>query len=185
MNPHAGDPYVQHYAQSMERDRDIRNMRPDGNLSTRSGKWGNHQLIAMASSEAYEEITNYYREANLTPINPAYPKYSDSRNIVYRRTYLDFNGGNRWAQDPWNTPIAVQNGHDQEWIHRNCNTRFFTGPMVRTERMKTTSMLFATQSNFWNDRVSLLLGYRHDKLEQWGYTRDIDATTNETTKCDS
>lgn len=143
---------------------------------------GRHRWLAMGTDESSKGKGAQYNEANLTPLNPALPAYSNAQNTVNRRTYLNFNGGTRsYNQDPFRQRYpAVAFTDAANGLAGTITPGFFTSNLSPSNAENRAAM-FAGQSNFWRDRIALTYGVRRDEATRQNVLLSRNVTTQEVT----
>jgi len=186
-NPHYGDMYIEGQAFQNLQNADTLSKRISLTYEWDShNKWlGNHRLLALATREDSDNLGQQYNEVNLTPLRSTVPALSNAQNKILRRTYLDFDGGNRsYDQDPFHTvqaPIAFSD--PVNGINGTITPGFFRSNYNPTTS-RNDSVMIAGQSRFWNDRVALTYGFRRDIATRKTSTAVRDATTQEVISAD-
>lgn len=168
-NPNVGRYYVEGTAQLEVRDQVRDDYRATASYAldlTRRNKWlGRHRFAGLLSRRNnVNQTPGTFAERNLTPAGDAlYPRdLTSGNNAIVRRSYLDFSTGNsdyRGLHDVRRHPVN-QNGIQSGFVR--------TGDSARDELTRIDSMMIAAQSAFWNDRLWLTGGLRHDKQRAWG-----------------
>jgi iron complex outermembrane recepter protein len=151
-NPNVGKPYVEAYLQKrnqMDRRTDIRDTLA---YHLNLGRiFGDHQFGALG--EHWEQKT---RSATYVPSlfgTPAVPNAPENAsNLVWERTYVDLAG-------------PVENIGLANFNEINLpNVGYIPKANPSYNRYYLNSYMLAVQSKFWNDRVVVTLGDRHDYL---------------------
>jgi len=132
------------------------------------GKWfGNHRLAGMWQSDSTLVQRRINAEVlvdrNGVPISN--PNPDAAANLLYRRNYLSLGQFDTYYPGRADNPFTATIG-GREYVSRFV-TRNQNG-QNRSQRDTDTWML-AAQSYFWNDRVSVLFGYRRDDLTSTRY----------------
>ncbi len=128
-------------------------------------KWlGQHRWLAMATDETGDGTSTQWNEANLTPLNPAVPAFSNAQNTVNRRTYLNFQGGNRgYNQDPFRRAYpATAFADPANTLAGTITPGFFVSNQSPT-RSENSALMAAGQSGFWAGRLIVTYGVRRDE----------------------
>lgn len=135
------------------------------------GKFGKHKLAGMAEhgtlrAYRYPIVQILADEAGAPLTNPATPEVA--ANFVWRRHYVTpGNFGTYYAGNGQDSFTVVRNGRTYRpiWINANANG----GDIERT--MKT--LLAATQSSFWQNKIVITAGVRWDRIafDSYGDTR--------------
>jgi len=169
VNPHYGEMFIEGQA--------VRNTVDSDNLNKRialtyewdsKSKWiGRHRWLALATEEENDRLSKQWNEANLTPLNASVPAYSNAQNTIFRRTYLNFDGGNRYYnQDPFGSQQAAVNFIDTtNALSGKITPGFYQSNLNPTNDVNESAMI-AGQSQFWNDRLIVTYGFRKDKAER-------------------
>lgn len=169
LNPNYGEMFIEGQAVRNTTDNDNLNKRVSLTYEWDSQRqWlGRHRWLALATQEDSDGYGVQWNESNLTPLNPAVPAYSNAQNTIFRRTYLDFNGGNRYFnQDPFSAQQAAVNFSDPaNGLAGTITPGFYRSNLNPTEAVNKSAMI-AGQSQFWNDRFILTYGYRKDEAER-------------------
>jgi iron complex outermembrane receptor protein len=178
-NPKVGTYYVEDIAIERIRSRDIKNLRATLAYEHNFDSWlGRHRFVGLASREQLDTLTTDYIEANTTPLNPLITDLTNPVNHISRRTYLNFQGGNRnYKDDPWsdnrvyvmNDPINGVSG---------TVTPDFVKTAIQPTKTVDTSYLIGGQSYFLKDRLAVTYGYRQDEVSQNSFVNTRDPITN-------
>jgi iron complex outermembrane receptor protein len=170
-NPNTGRLYIEGRWVSDYGENNSDVLRGSAAWSLKLGRLGTHQLAGLAE---YGELRSWrfpiaqiLVDGNGVPFaNAALPE--NAANQVWRRQYVrpgDFStyyGGN--GQDSF---TVTRNGRDYHpaWINVNTNG----GDILRTMR----TLLAATHSSFWQNRVIVTAGVRYDRIrfDQYGERR--------------
>ncbi|MBM3853708.1 MAG: hypothetical protein FJ399_11215 [Verrucomicrobia bacterium] len=151
-------------------------------LNTRKKWLGHHRWLAMATDEDGEGTSTQWNEGNLTPLNPAVPAFSSAQNTVNRRTYLNFQGGNRgFNQDPFRKiypPAAFSDPANA--LAGTITPGFFMSSRSPTNSANT-ALMAAGQSGFWDGRLIVTYGVRTDEADRQNTLLTRHATTQEVT----
>jgi iron complex outermembrane recepter protein len=184
INPHYGQFYIEGPALKNRAGNERLNKRASLTYEWDSQKkWlGRHRWLALATEEKTDGSSTQWNEANLTPLNAAIPAYSNAANTIFRRTYLDFNGGNRaYNQDPFRNPQASATFADAtNALSGTITPGFYLSSLSPTIDVNGAVMI-AGQSNFWNDRLIVTYGWRHDTVERQNTVLVRNPTTQEVT----
>lgn len=181
-NPHFGEMFIEGQA--------FRNEMNGESLSERialtyewdsRSKWrGSHRLLALATREDSDNLGQQFNEVNLTPLRSTVPALSNAQNRIFRRTYLNFSGGNRsYNQNPFQAaqpPVAFVDPVNA--LAGTITPGFFRSSFNPTNSRNDSAMI-AGQSRFWNDRVFVTYGFRRDRAARQNSTAVRDATTQE------
>lgn len=146
-------------------------------------KWlGRHRWLALATSENSDNLVKQLNEANLTPLSPTLPALTNAQNTINRRTYLNFNGGNRYFnQDPFRAVQAPIPFTDSvNGLAGTITPGFFVSSLTPSASVND-AMMIAGQSTFLNDRLSFTYGLRHDKADRQNSFLVRNPTTQEVT----
>ncbi len=179
-NPNVGKFYVEDQVQYNIRERDQKTFRATiaYNLDFEkfnAGWAGRHTLAFLYQNEDQDYEGKNFREANTTPTSH---DWRNSRNRIYRRTYLDFDSpnGQRFHINYQNNPIPAQ--QVEIWDNGNPQTAVVTPAFFQRgygkEKESLETMMFALQSSVWNGRIVGTFGWRRDEIE----LRDTDAIRN-------
>jgi outer membrane receptor protein involved in Fe transport len=178
LNPNFGRYYIEGQAQRGPSEKVIENARVSLTYEFTPGpKWaGRHRWVGVAADELVEGESGRFFEANLTPLNPAQRNLSNTANAIRRRTYLDFNGGQRYFdQNPFAAHPAVP--INSNGVAGTVTPGFFQD-RDRPSREQVRSYLVAGQSYFLrDDRLAFTYGFRTDTLEQQSFVEKIDPVT--------
>lgn len=159
VNPHAGQPFIEILPNRRFQDSSTDDLRLTASYETPSfGKWlGRHRVSALMERRT-AKIANisYGRMLVVNPANTATPE--SPNNTVRYRTYVDLAGpveaiaSDNFREDPTGRTawVPVQTPTDVKRI--------------------TDTLMAATQSYFWNDRIVATVGYRDDRLENYDST---------------
>lgn len=175
-NPNVGTFYIEDQAIQRVRSRDVENFRLTATYEKDFANWmGRHRWVALASREKLETLTRDYIESNITPLNPAlFPNLRSEANFINRRTYLNFNGGNRsYKADPWadrNTYQII----DPTFGLVGTVTPEFVATAIRPTKEVVTSTLVGGQSYFIKNRLAVTYGFRTDDVDQNPFVETID-----------
>ncbi|MBI5692603.1 MAG: TonB-dependent receptor plug domain-containing protein [Verrucomicrobia bacterium] len=184
LNPYFGQMFVEGQA--------LRNRSSGDNVSRRASltyelntrrKWlGHHRWLAMATDEDGESTSTQWNEANLSPLSSAVPAYSNAQNTVFRRTYLNFAGGNRsYNQDPFRKTYAPMAFADPANALAGTITPGFFVSNQSPTNSKNTAVMAAGQSAFWDGRLIVTYGVRKDEADRQNTLLTRHATTQEVT----
>jgi outer membrane receptor protein involved in Fe transport len=151
-------------------------------LNTRSKWLGHHRWLAMVTDEDGEGTSTQWNEANLTPLNPAVPAFSNAQNTVNRRTYLDFRGGNRsYNQDPFRRSYAATPFSDPaNALSGTITPGFFVSNQSPTNS-RNTAVMAAGQSGFWDGKLIVTYGARQDRADRQNTLLGRNAVSQEVT----
>ncbi|MDI1250691.1 MAG: hypothetical protein PSV13_17650 [Lacunisphaera sp.] len=175
-NPKVGTYYIEDQAIQRVRTRDLQNLRATATYEKDFANWlGRHRWVTLASREQLETLTLDYIESNVTPLNPGlFPNLRSEANYINRRTYLNFNGGNRnYEADPW----ADQKTYtivDPTYGLVGTVTPEFVATAIRPSKEVVTSMLLGGQSYFLKNRLAVTYGYRSDEVVQNSFVETVD-----------
>lgn len=151
-------------------------------LNTRRKWLGHHRWLALVTDEDGEGTSTQWNEANLTPLNPAVPAFSNAQNTVYRRTYLNFQGGNRsYNQDPFRQVYAPTTFSDPANSLAGTITPGFFVSNQSPNHSNNRAMMAAGQSGFWDGRLIVTYGVRKDEAERQNTLLTRDPGTQEVT----
>jgi hypothetical protein len=151
-------------------------------LNTRKKWLGHHRWLAMATDEDGESTSTQWNEANLTPLSSAVPAFSNAQNTVYRRTYLNFQGGNRsYNQDPFRKVYAPAAFSDPANALTGTITPGFFVSNQSPTNSKNTAVMAAGQSGFWDGRLIVTYGVRKDEADRQNTLLSRNAITQEVT----
>ncbi len=151
-------------------------------LNTRRKWLGHHRWLVMATDEDGEGASTQWNEANLTPLNPAVPAFSNAQNTVNRRTYLNFQGGNRsYNQDPFRRVYAPTAFSDPANALTGTITPGFFVSNQSPSNSKNTAAMVAGQSGFWDGKLIVTYGVRKDYADRQNTLLSRNATTQEVT----
>ncbi len=175
-NPKVGTYYIEDQAIQRIRSRDMQNYRLTLTYEKDFANWmGRHRWVALASREKLETLTRDYIESNVTPLNPTlFPNLRTEANYINRRTYLDFNGGNRsYKADPWADQKTYQI-FDPTYGLVGTVTPEFVATAIRPTKEVVTSNLLGGQSYFFKNRLAITYGFRTDDVDQNPFVETID-----------
>ncbi|MCF7689753.1 MAG: hypothetical protein K9N01_15790 [Cephaloticoccus sp.] len=181
-NPHYGDMFIEGQALINTTHNESLNKRIAVTYEWDShSKWlGSHRLLAFANKENEKNLGQQYNEVNLTPLRSNVAALSNAQNRIYRRTYLDFNGGTRYYnQDPFRSvqaPVAFVDAANN--LNGTITPGFFRSN-YNPSKASDESMMIAGQSRFWDGRLIFTYGFRHDKAGRDSSTAVRDSTTQE------
>lgn len=160
-NPNAGRLYVNGQAVKVYQHNDTHNWRLTGayELNLNRRRLGLHRFAFLASREVNYGLNDVLREVITNPPGTAnYPlDLSNANNAVLRRTYLDFNGGDRrlrGALDPREFPIQNLNGITTGFRR--------TADQSAVTITETEARMLAGQSQLLGDRLFATWGLRRD-----------------------
>jgi len=168
-NPNFGKFYIE--GQALINTREDSSVTPRATLTyewdTHSKWFGRHRWLALFTQQKDEGLGQQWNEANLTPISPAPAAFTNAQNTIWRRTYLDFQGGNRsYNHSPFLNPqAAVAFSDPVNNLNGTITPGFFQSSKNPSEATSTARMI-AGQSTFWNDRLSVTYGLRHDSTDR-------------------
>lgn len=184
VNPHFGAMFLEGQALSNRSSGENTNLRASATyeLNTRRKWLGVHRWLAMATNEDGKGTSTQWNEANLTPLNPAVPAYSNAQNTVNRRTYLNFQGGNRsYNQDPFRQVYPATAFTDAtNGLNGRITPGFFVSNQSPTNS-QNTALMAAGQSAFWDGRLIVTYGVRKDEADRQNTLLTRHATTQEVT----
>lgn len=163
-NPNAGKPYIEGTWTYRNRYEDSRSARAtlSYEFELGQGKFGKHRVAAMA--EQRDEVNQ--RTAlgeKLTSTAPVPGSPEAATNSLYRRIYVDLSGpvGLIALPDFRETPMTGSGTPvTTDFIYPAQNA-------VYDYKFKFTSLMAATQSHFFKDRLVATLGYREDSSDSY------------------
>ncbi|MBL9186611.1 MAG: hypothetical protein JNK23_03950 [Opitutaceae bacterium] len=168
-NPNFGKFYIE--GQALQNAREDSSVTPRATLTyqwdTRNKWFGRHQWLGLFTQEDEKGMGRQWNEANLTPISPAPPAVTNAQNTIWRRTYLNFQGGNRgYNHDPFRNAQAPAAFSDPvNGLNGTITPGFFLSSENPTTS-KSSARMIAGQSNFWSNRLSVTYGFRHDSTDR-------------------
>ncbi|MDO8544398.1 MAG: hypothetical protein Q7S40_28495 [Opitutaceae bacterium] len=163
-NPNAGKLYLESSWLNDTILYDIEHVRATVASEFDLGKWfGRHKPAALFQVDRTLVRRRIGLEMlidqNGVPISDPFPE--NTANLLIRRQYVTDGAFDTYYRGNINVPIRETiNGrtYTSRWITRNENGQ------VKT-KTATDTMMLATQSHFWRDRLTVLFGYRVDNLE--------------------
>lgn len=151
-------------------------------LNTRKKWLGHHRWLAMATDEDGTGTSTQWNEANLTPLNPAVPAFSNAQNTVNRRTYLNFQGGNRsYNQDPFRRTYPATTFSDPANALSGTITPGFFVSNQSPSNSRNTALMAAGQSGFRDGKLIVTYGVRKDDADRQNTLLNRNAVTQEVT----
>jgi outer membrane receptor protein involved in Fe transport len=173
-NPHAGQLYIE--TNWYKRIRDVNNdfYRATTSYELDAGKLGTHRLAAMYEFNRRQFQRNEEREYLLgNPFNK--PTADNAGNLLWRRYYFTEGDASDIRAPDWREG-AIENLTDPV-----SGKTFTSGFRQRNQNIdddieKLETILVGTQSNFFNERIAVTLGFRMDtlKIKDRGVVRDED-----------
>jgi iron complex outermembrane recepter protein len=162
-NPYAGQFYLDSQWRKVKQREDLTSYRATGSYSLNLGKWGRHNLAAMA-----QYTRNRYRsdsQMNVLLGRPFNAAPSNARNQVFTRTYFDLNSSadavaaTSWREIPQQISVVMDTGAPSTF-----NTGWVTnGTSINDDWTTHRSYLASLQSYFFKDRLVTSLGLRRDE----------------------
>lgn len=174
VNPHAGEYYVEQFPTLRRRDTLAEDYRLMVSYShdfsiRQSGVWrwlGRHQLAFMFQGGRDQQLTDQEQEYVVeNPVNTSVP--DNNANRLRRRSYIDLSapldtiGLADYTQYPADGLINQSNGLP-------ISTAFLPFGQPRDTMDKTLTNLYVWQASFLGDRIVTTLGYRSDRLRDFG-----------------
>jgi outer membrane receptor for ferric coprogen and ferric-rhodotorulic acid len=151
-------------------------------LDSKNNWLGHHRWLALATSENSDNLGKQLNEANLTPLSPTVPALTNAQNAINRRTYLNFNGGNRYYNhDPFRTIQAPIPFTDSVNGLAGTITPGFFVSNLNPSTAANEALMIAGQSTFLKDRLVFTYGFRHDKAQRQNSVLVRNVTTQEVT----
>jgi outer membrane receptor protein involved in Fe transport len=133
------------------------------------GRWGDHQVAALASRR--DSVNQGHVRSEAWANNPAQASLTNAANTIVRRTYVAFDDQGLLPThfaDPFSTPINV-NG---------ITTRLYTSSKSNT-LSRFESQVATLQSRFFKGRLVTTFGVRRDEQTSWGSTLVRDPVSQE------
>jgi outer membrane receptor protein involved in Fe transport len=165
-NPKAGRPYIETQMLRRNRFEDIDDFRAALSYELDLGKiLGRHSLAGLAERREQHTMREEQGETVVqNPANTADP--GNANNRFFRRTYVDLGGPVAaialadFRDHPVNGVVNASTGLP-------VSTAFVNSQNVNDDTQKLTTLMFAAQSRFWNDRLVTTLGYREDDVDSY------------------
>jgi iron complex outermembrane recepter protein len=136
------------------------------------GKWFGHHKPAMLLQTERTLLQRRIHieipvEANGVPLANVVP--DNTTNVIFRRRYISEGAFDTYYQgDAPNVPFQQTiNGrpYTRRWVTRN-------QAGSNRSKISTDTLMLATQSYFWRDRLNVLFGYRRDALTRRRFTAE-------------
>ncbi len=145
---------------------------------------GHHRIAGLVSTEKFTMDRFDYREVNTSP-NRLVADYFNTANAITRVNYYDPFARNREdrgllaiEKNPIsNVPLAGTSFSRPQTLGKTVTAEYMRSDWRYSENQLDTRLL-ASHSYFWDDRIVLLFGYRHDDTKTYGSDRVADPVTN-------
>lgn len=148
---------------------------------------GHHRIAGLISTEEFTTDRLDYREVNASP-SRLVADYFNSANAIVRVNYYDPFSPNRaerglldFKKNPINNVPLFGSSFSRPGLSGNTVSAEWLPNNWRYNKNELDTRLLAAHSFFWDGRIVLLFGVRHDDTKTYASDRIADPVTNLTT----
>lgn len=180
-NPYAGQLYIDSQWRKVKQSEELRTFRATGSYALNLGKWGRHNLAAMA-----QHTRNRYKSDSMWSVlleRPFNASPFNARNQVFTRTYFPRGtdaghvAATSWRDIPAEVRVVIDAGAAPSVYHTGWVTN---AGGINDDWTIHRSYLASTQSYFFKDRFVASLGVRRDERTLYNRPLLTDAATGRT-----